>query len=112
MAPWLTDEELDLIFGHQYLDDEALSGLFYDLLGAGEPVLDCVGTPEELRICVSLLAYQGRLKKLVIEATDKNLLVDDVGSAIDVALKLNSQHEIPENISNKLQSILEEKLKS
>lgn len=112
MAPWLTDEELDLIFGHQYLDDETLSGLFYDLLGAGEPVLDCVGTPEELRICVSLLAYQGRLKKLVIEATDKNLLVDDVGSAIDVALKLNSQHEVPENISNKLQSILEEKLKS
>ncbi|MDO8265991.1 MAG: hypothetical protein Q7T41_03545 [Candidatus Saccharibacteria bacterium] len=115
LAPWIDEYNLVKIFGHNFLDDNNLSELFLSLLGANEnPVLDCVGTPSELRLCLSIIYSQDRFKEsyLMRIAKEQNLIIQNYDLALVSALDLSNNHAIPEDIDNKLVTILEEKLKS
>lgn len=113
LAPWLSDEDLDRIFGRKFLEEPSLDSLLFDLLGAGEkPVLDCVGTPTELRLSLSMLQTQHRFESShgMKLAGEKNLLLDGVDGELSQALLLSEMQVIPVELYNALKPKLEEKL--
>lgn len=76
-APYLEKSDLDKIFGHDFLDDPELIPLFSALLGQnGASVLDCVGTPDELRSSLAETVKQQKFKdsSLIAYAQENNLL--------------------------------------
>lgn len=77
LSPWISKEDMMRIFGHNFLDDANLEQLFLDILGATEnSVLDCVGTPEELRYSLAETIEQGKFTEtyLVKLTREKGLL--------------------------------------
>jgi hypothetical protein len=113
LAPWLNDDQLLQIFGRNYLDESSLTDLFIDLLGGSEKqVLDCVGTPEELRVSLSALEARERFfdTELMQVARDKKLLVDDSAAQLRAIAGKLDVHAFPEELSSKIEIILKEKL--
>ncbi len=113
LAPWVSDEKLNLMFGSNFLDQPDLEPLFLSLLGVkGKPTLDCVGTPQELMLSLSLLAKQNRMESsaLIQIAKQMRLELDNSDKILEDALKLDSDHAIPEVIAEKLLPKLTEKL--
>ena len=113
LAPWMNNTDLDHTFGRNFLAETSLNELFLDLLGAGtEPVLDCVGTPLELKLSLSLLHAQGRYtdSPLMNIAREKELLLPNNNTALEEALTLSMEHVLPEDINENLTPKLEEKL--
>ena len=113
LAPWLSDEEVLRIFGRNFLDEASLSQLFLDLLGAGEtPVLDCVGTPDELRLSLAMLQNQNRYQEtpLMKQAMDHGLITDNFEAALAEALKPKTDHAVPQELSERLFPLFKEYL--
>ncbi len=114
LAPWISAESMKEAFGKNYLEQADLSDLLMDLLGkGGEPVLDCVGTPHELRLCLSLVAkdqtYQN--SALVSYARQQEMIIDDTEAMLAGALRLNPEHALPSPIADRLLFNMEEKLR-
>ncbi len=113
LAPWITDDELLQIFGSDFLSKETLKGLFIDLLGRGDsPILDCVGTPDELRLSLSLLAGQKRFvdSALMIVARQESILLENYEEPLKSALSLDENHAIPDELAEKVTIKLREML--
>jgi hypothetical protein len=101
-------------FGRNFLDKPELEELFYNLLGAGsEAILDCVGTPEELRLSLSLICERIAYKNtyLVQKAVEKELLAAETANSLAAALKLSAQHALPTSLNEQVTKLLEEKLR-
>jgi hypothetical protein len=113
LAPWIEDEDLIRIFGVNLLDKPELQQLFLDLLGIGtKPVLDCVGTPSELRLCLSMLKKQNRFieTKLMQLAEDNRLILHNFEKPLEAALTLSDDHalvgELKNDITTKMKELL------
>ena len=113
LAPWMSNADLDRTFGSNFLNHIDLRNLFLALLGTSEgAILDCVGTPEELRLSLSLLASQDRMSNsaLMNLAKEKNLLYGNVDELLLKHLSLDSETTFSEELSQKLLPLLKEKL--
>ncbi len=97
LAPWMSDEDLGRTFGRNFLDQTELEPLLINLLGAGTPVLDCVGTPEELQTCLGLLHEQGRFSDNVLMrvAINEGLVAENPDQQLQEALELRSNETLP-----------------
>jgi hypothetical protein len=110
LAPWLENEDLMRAFGKNFLDDAELLPMFKDLLGVdGATVLDCVGTPDELKASMAQLVSFGKYADtaLLTYAVQNNLL-EGSGSLADMS-DLTS-HAIPDEIGNRLIANIQKKL--
>jgi len=110
LAPWLSDEDLIRTFGRNFLNESSLSELFGSLLGDnGQSVLDCVGTPEELRASMKEVIHQSRFtdSALIIYTVVKQLLHAEPELQ---SFMTYGEHAIPENIAPKLQKLMEQHL--
>lgn len=113
LAPWLPAEAMMRAFGQNFLDKPELEELFYNLLGAGnETILDCVGTPDELRLSLSLIGSQLAYKNtyLVGKATERQLFFQDTEKRLLESTTLAPDHAIPESLVEKVTQLLKEKL--
>jgi len=113
LAPWLDDESLIRIFSKNLLDLEDLKELFLSLLGANDkPVLDCVGTPSELRVCLSMLASQNRLEQsaLMRLAEENSMLDQNYEENMQKTLVISDEHAIPQELADKIIPIIESEL--
>lgn len=114
LAPWIDKTSLDEAFGRNFLDVPELEELFYNLLGKGsETILDCVGTPHELRLSLSIAATKDSFNDSVLmqKAREKSLILNDTEAMLAGALRLSDEHAIPETIQGHLQAKMEEKLR-
>ncbi len=110
LAPWLNEEDLMRTFGRNFLNEAGLTELFGNLLGQdGKSVLDCVGTPEELRASISEVVNRGRFtdSALVTYTITKQLLHEEPELQ---SFMTYGEHAIPETIAPKLQILMEQKL--
>lgn len=109
LSPWMSDEDLQRTFGYNYLDDERLNNLFLGLLGKNEtPILDCVGTPSELRLCLSVLFKSGRFTEssLMKTAKSEGLIMENYDEPLKNALSPSTDHAVPTEIYTKLEPIM------
>jgi hypothetical protein len=112
LGPWLTDDQLLSVFGRNLLDYEELANLLLELLGeSDEKVLDCVGTPEELRLSLSLLDKQERFQATALMQLAKNKgLLSAESSDWQSLLALEDEHALPNNLQEKIVTVLKEKI--
>lgn len=113
LAPWLSDADLERTFGMNYLDQNQLTDLFLALLGRTDtPILDCVGTPDELRLSISMLAEQNRFtnSELMRVAKDSGVIIGSTAGALGAALELSSKNALPENLRQRVIDKLTEDL--
>ena len=107
LYPWVEKDRLQLIFGHDLLDDESLLDIFNGLVFP-ETIkpFECVGTKAE--ICYSLdLAVQNQdpanLPKLLqlyqANVYEKNIYTEDIPNYY------NPEHSIPQEYLNLLQTL-------
>jgi hypothetical protein len=109
--PWTTEAEMMRIFGVNLLNQPELETLFDKLVGiTGDRPLDCVGTIEELRFCLSLANKQNKCidTYLMRRAIDKGILVKQSGQ--DSLLARSGEHCIPGFVYNQLTSELTKRL--
>ncbi len=114
LAPWLEPEAMQRAFGQNFLNNSEIEELFYNLLGSGrETILDCVGTPDELLLSLSLVAEKDAYKEtfLVQKAREKQLLASTSDDELIKALLLAPDHALPIDLSEKITQIIEEKIK-
>lgn len=113
LAPWMSEENLDRTFGSNFLNKAELEDLFLALVGIkGEPVLDCVGTRDELILSLSLLVEQDKHKGsyLLKLAIEKGILLSNTSEALATALSLSQEQSLPSEIKQKIITQLEAKL--
>ncbi|MCA9328729.1 hypothetical protein KC959_03085 [Candidatus Saccharibacteria bacterium] len=113
LAPWMSDEDLERTFGTDFLNKAELRTLFLELLGRGEkPILDCVGTPDELRLSLSMLREQERFKEsaLMQVALDEKIVLENTSGPLEAALSLSGDHALPTEVAEQVQSKLKEQL--
>jgi hypothetical protein len=111
MAPWMNDKELDAAFGRNFLDLPELEELFISLLGrSNTPVLDCVGTPDELLFSLQRLYEQDRLLEtaLMKKAVNEGL-VGNTKSTV-VVDTIVDEHAFPEELAEKIKVYLQREL--
>ena len=112
LSPWMSDEDVHKTFGYEFLDDFNLNNLFLGLLGKTEtPILDCVGTPSELRLCLSMLFKNARFVESALMKTSKNegLIMENYEEPLKSALSPSEDHAIPTKVYTKLMLILSER---
>jgi hypothetical protein len=105
LSPWMSDEDLNRTFGYEFLNDVNLKDLFMGLLGKTEtPILDCVGTPSELRLCLSILSKNGRFTDTILMKTAKTegLIMENYEEPLKSALSPSEDHAVPAEIYTKL----------
>ncbi len=111
LSPWMGDEDVHKTFGYEFLDDISLNSLFLGLLGKTEtPILDCVGTPSELRLSLSMLSKNGRFIESALMKTAKSegLVMENYEEPLRSALSPSEEHAIPTEIYTKLMPIIAE----
>lgn len=110
LAPWLSEEDLLRTFGQNYLDNSDLEHMCSSLLGEnGQVVLDCVGTPEELKASLNELIRQNRFSdSKILNYTKHKQLLDDAKPITSYTGIGN--HAIPSEIEAKLIQVMENKL--
>ncbi len=113
-SAWLPKDTLLHIFGQDFLDVPTLETLFLRLLGAqGEPVLDCVGTPTELRdslqaayrqdVCTDSYLMQVAIKNNLISPQGSSDLSDHVSLRQSQAFPSDLQLQLLKAIQSQLQ---------
>ncbi len=116
LSPWLTKDAMLRIFGCNFLDESSLSVLFLELLGIhGEPPLDCVGTPDELRASLTATINQGTWRgSALLELPELASLTQDAATRADGGLEpllhLSNNQCFPTPLASKLTDTLKEML--
>lgn len=113
LAPWINDEHLMSIFGRNFLDVPELESMFISLLGkSNTPILDCVGTPDELRLSLSLLHAQQRHQEthLMKQAVGRQFVMQHTDEMLSSAITPDDNHALPDELSENIISYLKEKL--
>ena len=116
LSPWLTKEAMLRIFGRNFLDESSLNVLFLELLGIqGEPPLDCVGTPDELRASLTATINQGTWRgSALLELPELASLTQDAATRADGGLEpllhLSNNQCFPTPLASKLTDTLKEML--
>ncbi len=111
MSPYMTDEQLKETFGRNFLDEPELEELFISLLGrSNTPILDCVGTPNELLYSLQELHRQERFTNtaLMQKASNEGLVGNDK-STVEAEL-LSQESAFPPKINTALTQKIQEKL--
>lgn len=111
LAPWMSDDDLLRAFGRDFLDKQDSEDMLLALLGAADNVvLDCVGTPAELVLSLSLLNQQNRAQdsQLMRTAKDRGLLLaQDTDNTLATHLALSDEHALPPQLQQQLEPLLE-----
>ena len=76
------------------------------------PVLDCVGTPDELRLSLAMLQNQNRYQEtpLMKQTMDHNLIIDNFEAALAEALEPKTDHAVPQELAERLFPLFKEYL--
>lgn len=109
LSPWLDKNQLRDVFGYDYLHDLTMKKRVIDLLGSGNPVLDCVGTPEELKASLAVAARNEAFSnsELLKDSDIKRILT--TGQPLQEFEKLDVD-AIPTDIKQTLLAKIKEKL--
>jgi UDP-N-acetyl-alpha-D-muramoyl-L-alanyl-L-glutamate epimerase len=114
LAPWLSEDTLQRIFGDNLLSNASLEPLFWQLTGQeGEPPLDCVGTTEEIVTSLNLAAQQGKFGgSILLEAARQRNVVNDQnwGENLQKMLALQPDQAVPSAIRGSIADTLQEEL--
>ena len=113
LAPFVNADDMLRAFGKNFLDDASLEPLLLALLGIeGAPVLDCVGTPDELRLCASMIAGQEVYSDtaLMKMLSNRGLLISDTTEMASHALKLGEDHALPSRFAFQIMNKCKERL--
>jgi hypothetical protein len=108
LAGLLTEEQLDTIFGHNFLNDASLIASFSAIMGEnGQVVLDCVGTPAELRASLKRAQERDRFSNTILMdyAVEHGLLEETIPYK---TLEILEPHAFPHKLESKLLALLEE----
>lgn len=112
LAPWLSDADVQRIFGIDFMNESSLRTLFLELTGAeGKPPLDCVGTVEELVLSVNLLAQAGRYQDTLLMklAVERGVVHEDNWQQIQqTLLQLQPDEALPTQLRPKIHAYLQE----
>jgi hypothetical protein len=95
LAPHLTDADVLTIFPRDFLADAANIPLLEELTGVtGVKPWECVGTPAESRLSLTLLARQGRVHGAAAAWLESHpeVLVPDADAALRLALAPAGPH--------------------
>jgi len=100
LAPWLSEADMTKIFGRNFLNEDSLASMLGDLLGKdGKSVLDCVGTPDELRASLSTVIQQGKFSNSsLIEYAQQNQLTN--GAATLDSFTILTEHALPAKLES------------
>jgi hypothetical protein len=110
LSPWMKEEDLISAFGLNPLDNESQEEMFVSLLGKSDkPVLDCVGTPEELIASLAQLTSYGKFTDtyLVKLAIERGYL--EGAKSLNELCEL-TPHVIPGHLSDALIYLMDDKL--
>ncbi len=113
LAPFVKADDMLRAFGKNFLDDASLEPLLLALLGIeGAPVLDCVGTPDELRLCASMIAEQEIYSDTVLikMLSNRGLLISDTTEMASHALELGENHALPSRFAFQIMNKCKERL--
>jgi len=112
LSAWLTEDQLLEIFGQDFMNLPQLEHEFLQLVGVeGEQPLDCVGTPEELRVSIAEAHNRGILKDsyLMKLAIEKGVITADPNAPqIEKLLRPNTENAFPAAIAQTLQTKITE----
>jgi UDP-N-acetyl-alpha-D-muramoyl-L-alanyl-L-glutamate epimerase len=104
LLPWIDARALQSVFGRDLLDEAALQPMLEQLLGreAARP-LDCVGTPEELRVSLEAALAQGKCaaSRLARHAVAVQFVRrrDDALARLQDALTAAGEHAFPPDVA-------------
>jgi hypothetical protein len=108
LSALLSEAELLRIFGYNFLDESTLQQSFSAIMGEhGQTVLDCVGTPAELRASLARAHKNGHFSDSVLMhyAIDHNLL-DTTSQYSD--LQMLESNVFPSALKEKLLTVIKE----
>ncbi len=101
LSPFLSDEELTIIFGENLLNKESLDEYFTELCGIAEnKPFECVGTRAEVMACLGDFVKKGRTSLLTErhkEFIEKN--APDIGPMLR---KWNDENDVPKELLSKI----------
>lgn len=101
LAPRISKATMHAIFGHDFLNDNSLEQTFRKLLGGDEEViLDCVGTPEELRASVYALKDSEYKDDYLVKLAQAEALLPEQVS-LDTFYEIGD-HALPSAIASSL----------
>lgn len=115
LAAWLPKDQLLRIFGLDFLNEASLQNLFLRLLAiSGEPVLDCVGTPSELRACLQQAHQTGQWQQspLMQLALEHGVLQPDQPVHFTDFISLSQNHAFPLSLQSPLMQAIQTALES
>ena len=97
LSPFLSEEEIEKIFGRDLLSDPDLGLYFEQLTGiAPEKPFDCVGTIDEVNAAVQATIRKRDGKDLpLLLARYKDARIQDTGSLQKFLVSFDTQHHIP-----------------
>ena len=111
LSPYMTDEQLHNTFGRKFLDMPELEQLFISLLGrSNTPILDCVGTPNELLYSLQELHRQNRFADaaLMQKAVREGLIANEKSEV--QAEEITDESSFPTELNDKLKNKLMESI--
>ena len=99
LAPWLSEQTLEHIFGNNLFDNDDNRLIIAELLGVeGHKPFDCVGSPEEVAAALWLCYSQGRyrdtspgkvfMEQVLPQLQDPDQLVNNLFGPVN-------EHQIP-----------------
>lgn len=115
MSAWLSDDQLLAIFGRNFLNEASLEPLFLRLVGIeGEPPLDCVGTPQELRASLGQAFKHGSCidSALMAVAEKYEIVAKDrtIAPTVDDLLKLSNEQAFAPELAERLLAKINEEV--
>jgi hypothetical protein len=113
LSAWLSEADLHIIFGRNFLAEPSLEEMFFSLTGiSGDQPLDCVGTPEELRASLGEAYRKGTFKDSILMLTGLHydIIAKDhvLEPSAEKFLKVSSEQSFPPSISDALVSKITE----
>lgn len=115
--PWIEEGELQAVFGRDFLDDVEREPMLMRLLGVSLPrELDCVGTPDELRVSIEAALAQGKgaASRLIPRALNAGAVVrrDNALRRLAAHLAVARDHAFPAGLTDELSRAIRAQLRA
>jgi len=110
LAPFLSEDEMIYIFGHNMLNDEAMIPTFEQLVGVTpEKPFECVGSRDEVNAAVQELIRQYEARSQVLPKLPeyyKGLNITESYDLTEICYKYNNENHIPDSFISSIRNAL------